>query len=121
MKEHLLSFRAAESLSSSLLSKNIETEMWRNIILSVVLYGCEIWSLILREEHKLRVSENRVLRKIFGYWIYRSFGKNLVPYLKGRLIIYPGVRRRSVKLRHYLFMFRVCKSMHHHHSFIHFI
>jgi hypothetical protein len=32
----------------------------------VVLYGCEIWSLALKEEHRLRVSENRVLRRIFG-------------------------------------------------------
>jgi hypothetical protein len=32
----------------------------------MVLYGCETWSLILREEHKLRVFENRVLRRIFG-------------------------------------------------------
>jgi hypothetical protein len=40
--------------------------MCRNIILSVVLYGCEIWSLILREEPRLRVFENRVLRRIFG-------------------------------------------------------
>jgi hypothetical protein len=36
------------------------------IILPVVLYGCETWSLILREEHRLRVLANRVLRKIFG-------------------------------------------------------
>jgi hypothetical protein len=36
------------------------------IILSVVLYGCETWSLTLREEHRLRVFENRVLRRIFG-------------------------------------------------------
>jgi hypothetical protein len=36
------------------------------IILPVVLYGCEIWSLTVREEHKLRVFENRVLRRIFG-------------------------------------------------------
>jgi hypothetical protein len=36
------------------------------IILPVVLYGCETWSLTLREEHKLRVFENRVLRKTFG-------------------------------------------------------
>jgi hypothetical protein len=35
-------------------------------ILSVVLYGCETWSLILREEHRLRVFENRVLKRIFG-------------------------------------------------------
>jgi hypothetical protein len=42
---------------------------WRiiqTIILLVVLYGCEAWSLTLREEHRLRVSENRVLRRIFG-------------------------------------------------------
>jgi hypothetical protein len=35
-------------------------------ILPVVLYGCETWSLILSEEHRLRVFENRVLRRIFG-------------------------------------------------------
>jgi hypothetical protein len=39
---------------------------YKTIILRVVLYGCETWSLTLREEHRLRVSENRVLRKIFG-------------------------------------------------------
>ena len=38
----------------------------RTVILSVVLYGCETWSLTLREESRLRVSENRVLRRIFG-------------------------------------------------------
>jgi hypothetical protein len=36
------------------------------VILPVVLYGCETWSLTLREERRLRVSENRVLRRIFG-------------------------------------------------------
>jgi hypothetical protein len=36
------------------------------VILPVVLYGCDTWSLILREEHRLRVFENRVLRRIFG-------------------------------------------------------
>jgi hypothetical protein len=36
------------------------------IILSVALYGCETWSLTLREEHRLRVFDNRALRKIFG-------------------------------------------------------
>jgi hypothetical protein len=36
------------------------------IILPVVLYGCETWSLTLREEHRLRVFENRVLRRVFG-------------------------------------------------------
>jgi len=40
--------------------------MYRIIILLFVLYGCDTWSLILREERRLRVSENRVIRKIFG-------------------------------------------------------
>ena len=51
-------------LSSSLLSKNLK--IYRTIILPVVLYGCETWSLILRDERRLRVYENRVLRRIFG-------------------------------------------------------
>ena len=54
------------SLSSKLLSKNLEIKIYRNLILSVVLYGCETWSLTLREERKLRVFENIVLRRIFG-------------------------------------------------------
>jgi hypothetical protein len=49
-------------LSSRLLSKNIKIRIYTIIILPVVLYGCEIWFLILREENKLRVIENRVLR-----------------------------------------------------------
>ena len=53
-------------LSCSLLSKNIKIKIYRTIILPVVLYGCETWSLTMREEHRLRVSENRVLRRIFG-------------------------------------------------------
>jgi hypothetical protein len=53
-------------LSSSLLSKHIKIKIYRTIILPVVLFGCETWSLTLREEHKLRVFENRVLRRIFG-------------------------------------------------------
>jgi hypothetical protein len=40
--------------------------IYRTITLPVVLYGCEAWSLILREEHRLRVFENKVLRRIFG-------------------------------------------------------
>jgi len=52
-------------LSSSFLSKNIEIKIYRIIILPVVLYGCDSWSLTLKEEHRLRVSENRVLRRIF--------------------------------------------------------
>ena len=53
-------------LSSSLLSKTLKIKIYRNILLPVVLYGCETWSLTLREERRLRVFENRVLRKVFG-------------------------------------------------------
>jgi len=53
-------------LSSSLLSKNLKIKIYRTTILPVVLYGCEIWSLTLREESRLNVFENRVLRRIFG-------------------------------------------------------
>jgi hypothetical protein len=53
-------------LSSRLLSKNVKVRIYKTIILPVVLYGCETWSLTVREEHKLWVFENRVLRRIFG-------------------------------------------------------
>jgi hypothetical protein len=41
-------------------------KVYKTIILPAVLYGCETWSLTLREEHRLRMFENRVLRRIFG-------------------------------------------------------
>ena len=53
-------------LSSRLLSKNLKNNVYRTIILPVILYECETWSLTLREERRLRVLENRVLRKMFG-------------------------------------------------------
>ena len=53
-------------LSSSLLSKTLKIKIYRTIILTVVLYGCETWSLTLRDECRLRVFENRVLRRVFG-------------------------------------------------------
>jgi hypothetical protein len=53
-------------LSSSLLSKNIKIKIYRTIILPLVLYGYETWSFTLREELRLRVFENRVLRRVFG-------------------------------------------------------
>jgi hypothetical protein len=53
-------------LSSHLLSKNLKIKIYKTIILPVVLYGCETWPLTLRAEHRLRVFENRVLRRIFG-------------------------------------------------------
>ncbi|KAJ4429377.1 hypothetical protein ANN_21534 [Periplaneta americana] len=52
-------------LSSSLLSKNLKVRIYKTVILPVVLYGCETWTLTLREEQRLRVFENKVLKKIF--------------------------------------------------------
>jgi len=49
-----------------MLSRNLKIKVYRNIILHVVLYGCETWSLTLREERKLRVFDVMVLRGIFG-------------------------------------------------------
>jgi hypothetical protein len=53
-------------LSSLLLSRNVKVKIHKTMILPVVLYGCETWSLALREEHRLRMSENSALRRIFG-------------------------------------------------------
>jgi hypothetical protein len=53
-------------LPSRLISKILKIKIYKTVILPVVLYGCAIWSLTLGEEHRLRVFENRVLRKIFG-------------------------------------------------------
>jgi hypothetical protein len=49
-----------------LLSKIIKIKIYRTIILPVICFGCETWSVTLREEHRVRVFENRVLRRIFG-------------------------------------------------------
>ena len=53
-------------MSSSLLSKTLKIKIYRTIILPVVLYGRETWLVTLREEHRLRVFENRELRRMFG-------------------------------------------------------
>jgi hypothetical protein len=53
-------------LSSRLLYKNVKIKTYRTIILPAVLYGCETWSLTRREEHGLRVFENKVTRRVFG-------------------------------------------------------
>jgi PAS domain-containing protein len=55
-----------EHLSSHLQSKYIKTGICKTMILPVVLYGCETWSVTLKEEHRRRVFVNRVLRRIFG-------------------------------------------------------
>jgi len=62
MLKHTLSY----VLEISLLSKKLKIKIYRTIILPVVLYGCETWSLTLREERRLRMFENRVLRRVFG-------------------------------------------------------
>jgi hypothetical protein len=48
------------------LYKNLKIKIYKTVILPVLLYGCETWSLTLGEEHRLRVFENRLLRRIFG-------------------------------------------------------
>ena len=58
-------FSVQTLFSSRLLSKNLKIKIYKTIILPVVLYGCETWSLTLREECRLRVFENRILRRIF--------------------------------------------------------
>jgi hypothetical protein len=102
-------------LSSSLLSENVKIKIYRNIILQVVLYVCESWSLTLREECRLRVFENRVLRGIFGpkrdevtgewrrlhnkelYALYSS--PNIIRLIKSRRLRFTGhVARRGKRI-----------------------
>ena len=61
-----IAYRSISSHICRLLSKNMKIKIYRIVILPVVLYGCETWSLIFSEERRLRVYENRVLRIIFG-------------------------------------------------------
>ena len=61
----MLSF-GAEPFVFQVFIQKIKIRVYRTIILPVVLYGCETWSLTLREERKLRMFENKVLRRIFG-------------------------------------------------------
>ena len=58
--------RCRTFFSCRLLSKNLKIKIYGTIILPVVLYGCETWLLTLREERRLRLFENKVLRRIFG-------------------------------------------------------
>jgi hypothetical protein len=60
-------YHSAQNLLSYLLtSKKLKIKTYKTSVLPVVLYGCETWSLTFREEHRLRVFEKRVLRRIFG-------------------------------------------------------
>ena len=98
-------------MSSRLFSKNLKIKIYKTIILPVVLYGCETWSLTLREEFRVRVFENRILRRIFGpkrdengdwrrlhneelHSLYRS--SNIVRMIKSRRLRWAGnVARRD--------------------------
>jgi hypothetical protein len=62
----MLAISQCRILFSSLLSTNTKIQIYRTKILPVVLHGHEIWSLTLRENHRLRVFENRVLRRMLG-------------------------------------------------------
>ena len=92
-------------MSSGLVSKNLKIKIYITIILPVVLYGCETWSLTLREECRLRIFANRILRRIFvpkrdenGEWrrlhndelhsLYRS--PNIVRVIKSRRLRWAG-------------------------------
>jgi hypothetical protein len=67
LKAGIACYHAVQNLlSSSLRSKIIKIKIYKTMILPVFLYGCETWSLILREKRRLVVFENRVLRRIFG-------------------------------------------------------
>jgi hypothetical protein len=75
-----------------LLSKNTKTKIHRTIILPVVLYGYETWSLALREEHKLTVFENRMLRSIFGSkWDEVAGGVEKTTYWRTHLHTSPNI------------------------------
>jgi len=81
------------------LSKNMKTKIYRTVILPVVLYGCGTWSLTLREDHRLRMFENRVLRKIFGPErdeVTREWRKLHSEELYG---LYCSLNMRVIKLR----------------------
>jgi hypothetical protein len=56
----------AEPFVLSPAAKNVKVRIYKTIILPMVLYGCETWYVTVREEHKLRVFEKRVLKRIFG-------------------------------------------------------
>jgi hypothetical protein len=66
-------YHSVRLFSLHLLSRNVKVKTYKTAILSLGLYGCESWSLTLREEHRLRVYENRVLRKNWtkGGWSNR--------------------------------------------------
>ena len=99
VRECLLLF-GAEILSPSVLSKNLKIEIYSTIILLVVLYGCETWSLTLKGERSLRLFENRILKKTFGpkvgevKWEWRKLHIGLLNDLYSSLNIMRVVKSR---------------------------
>jgi hypothetical protein len=65
-KERRKKERKKQRTNISLISKNLKIKIYETVILQVVLYGCETWSLTLREGHRLTVFEKSVLRRTFG-------------------------------------------------------
>jgi hypothetical protein len=86
-------------LSSNFLSKTVKIKIYRTIILSVVFSGCDTWSLALREECRLRVSENRVLRRIFGSKWDKITGEWRRPHKKELDDLYSSPTIRVIKSR----------------------
>jgi hypothetical protein len=102
-------------VSSSLLSKNVKIKIYRTIILLVVLFGCETYSLTLGEKCRLRVFQNRVLRRTFGpkrdevtgewrrlhkkelYALY--FSPNIIRVIKSRRLRWAGYIARTRERR----------------------
>jgi hypothetical protein len=88
-------------LSFCLLFRIVKVKIYKTIILSLALYGCETWFLILREEHKLRVFENRVLRRIFGLKRYEVTGEWKKLHIEELHILYssPNIIRQIKSMR----------------------
>jgi hypothetical protein len=76
--ENAFCYSVQNLFSSRLISKNLNITIYKTVILPVVLYGCETWSLTLGEEYRLRVFENKVLRRIFGPKRKTDHGENCI-------------------------------------------
>lgn len=86
-------FTVKKLLSSKVLSRNLKIRIYRTIILPVLLYGCETWSLKLGNENKFRLFENKILRAIFGTWIDKTTGEassDIVRIIKSRMLRLTG-------------------------------
>jgi len=84
-------------VSSRLLSNNIRIKVCRNITLPVVLYGCATFSVTCREENRQGVSENMVLREIFGTELYKITGVENTTYKELYFLYYSPYIIRAIK------------------------